>query len=271
MTIGWIGLTFLLLFFGVRTPTLAAPDELAFVKGEKLLYDISWSGILTAGRGLLETSPIARGSDGSSQLKFKIVGQTVGLVGALYPVRDETEAIFDLTSRKELETTITIKEVRYRKRKRMIFDRDSNVAIYILNDKEPERFAIKPDTQGPVSALFVARSLLRSAEPGATLTISIFDNRELYNLDIHVLKRERIETPHGHLATKLVEATLLTDGVFRTKGSMRIWFSDDDALAPVRMETKIFLGSIRASLAEANGAPINFEPIVKEKRREFHW
>ncbi|HKJ89286.1 MAG TPA: DUF3108 domain-containing protein, partial [Gammaproteobacteria bacterium] len=61
--------------------------------------------------------------------------------------------------------------------------------------------------------------------------------------------RERIDTVLGKdTPTVKVRPRLKTDGVFSRKGKLWVWFTDDERHIPVRMRSKIAIGSVTARL-----------------------
>jgi len=87
------------------------------------------------------------------------------------------------------------------------------------------------------------------------------------DIEIKVLRKERIELPMGMVDTIVVEPLLKSEGVFRSRGTMNIWFTDDENLIPVMMRSKIFIGSIYASLREHEGCEINVIPYPEPVKK----
>ena len=57
-----------------------------------------------------------------------------------------------------------------------------------------------------------------------------------------------VKTDTGAVRTLLVEPKLHGDALFASKGRLFLWVTDDAWHIPVRMESKISLGTIRANL-----------------------
>lgn len=118
-----------------------------------------------------------------------------------------------------------------------------------------ERFEKVPSgSLDAVSALFALRR--KPLEVGERYTVPVFDEDQAYELVVEVLRRERIETPFGRRTpTVVVKPELKTAGIFRRKGDMWIWFTDDASHVPVRMKSKVTFGSIDAQLVAIESQP----------------
>lgn len=242
------------------SPFVARAEPLPFQPGERFVYDISWSHFLTAGEGVLAVVGETTDDAGGRLYEIELTGKTVGFVGSLYPVHDVTTALFDVDKRRSVSCLIKINENDYRKTKSIRFDREQNVALYQVDDDPVEEFEIEPDTQGPVSALYVIRAMRDRMKPGAKVAVPLFDERKKYELQIEVLRKELLDLPFGMTPTIVAQADLKTEGVFRRKGKMTVWFSDDDVMAPVQMRTKVLIGSIYSTMKSFSGAEIAHTP-----------
>jgi hypothetical protein len=250
----------------VALPAGAVERKLPFLPGEKLLYDVSWSHFLTAGVGEISVSE-GKPVDGRSTYDIEMIGRSIGFVDALYTVRDVTRGSLDIERMRGVESVIHIHENTYRKVKRIRFDREKSVAMYRIDDDPEEEFPIKPDTQGPISTLFVVRTMRDRLTPGATFSISLFDDKILYDLQLKVLRKETLDIEAGKVDTIVVEADLKTEGVFRRRGKLVVWFSDDEAMAPVQMRSKLVIGSFFVTLRRWVNAPIKVTLHDNETQR----
>jgi hypothetical protein len=72
------------------------------------------------------------------------------------------------------------------------------------------------------------------------------------NIEVQVLKKERIKTVLGEVNTILINPLLKNEGIFERKGAIFIWLTDDERRIPVKMKTKVAIGSITATLVGGN-------------------
>ena len=69
-------------------------------------------------------------------------------------------------------------------------------------------------------------------------------------MEVKVHKRERVQVPAGTFDCVVVEPILKSEGVFKSKGSILVWLSDDQRRIPVMVKSKVPVGSISISLTD---------------------
>jgi hypothetical protein len=113
-----------------------------------------------------------------------------------------------------------------------------------------KRFQLEPCTLDVLSALYVAR--IRGVPETGRLELPVFDNGKRYTLGVRLLGRERLDLPppFGKKTPTLVVEPLLLEGtgLFVKEGRLKIWLSDDARRVPVRMRSKVAIGSVSADL-----------------------
>jgi hypothetical protein len=97
-----------------------------------------------------------------------------------------------------------------------------------------------------LSAFYYIRT--QPLEVGDTLELAAVSGKKKYNLRVICHRRETIEVAAGKFRTLVVEPILKEDGLFKAKGKLTIWLTDDDAHLPVKMQSKIPVGSIKSEL-----------------------
>jgi len=63
-----------------------------------------------------------------------------------------------------------------------------------------------------------------------------------------VLRKEKIKTSLGTFDTIVIKPLMQSEGIIDKKGEMFIWLTDDNRLLPVKMKTKVKIGSVTATL-----------------------
>ena len=69
-----------------------------------------------------------------------------------------------------------------------------------------------------------------------------------------VQAREQIQTPLGTRFAFRVEPTVF-GGLYKRKGRMLIWFSDDEQRLPLRIKASMSIGTITGTLKSASPLP----------------
>lgn len=244
------------------SPLFAHAEPLPFEPGERIAYDVSWMGII-GGEGLLEVVSSGERA-GRPVYTLHIVGRSTGWVRDLYRVEDHTFSFFDTGLLASRRVEISIEENAYRKKKVIEFDQENATASYRVDNDPPESFAIDRGSQDSFSALYRLRTLRGQMQVGRTLTIPIFEDRTRYTLEVLVARRERLNLPQGMVDTIVVEPRLKTEGIFRRRGTMTIWLSDDERLIPVQMKSRVILGSFYATIREWQGVNLTLIPYPEK-------
>jgi len=224
----------------------AQPGIQALQPGETLTYDVSWSRMLTAGTAVLEIKE-ERLPDGKPGLKFLVIGRSVGIVDAVYPVYDTVQSIFDPQIMKSLSYSM---HQNYNKKKRnldVIFDHQRKIAISTLNEDAPKTLDTPEQVQDGLSFLYYLRTV-DEFTIGKVIAINVLDVDKIWSIEVQTLGRETVKTQAGKFSTIKVKTRPLHKGVFQNKGEVFIWITDDSRRVPVLMKSKLAIGSFVFSL-----------------------
>lgn len=136
--------------------------------------------------------------------------------------------------------------------KEYAFDHDRNLRIEPDGDAEPT----SPRAVDQVAMFYYVRLL--PLEPGSKFVLRNQADPDDNPLTVTVVKKERIKVPAGSYDTYVLDLDVKTDGgLFKKGGENRIWVTADALHVPVRISSKIGLGSFQAELVDyARGAPV---------------
>lgn len=212
---------------------------------EKLIFDISWTGI-KAGTATQEAT-----SDGTT-VRLVSTAKSADWLKVFFPVDDRTESILPKTKGgahfgpPKIYREI-INEGSTHRDKEVRFNHPKKQALVIdhRNKKQTVK-EITDTTYDTLSSYYLTRGA--KLEPGKSLFFDIFDGKRLWNTEVQVLRREKITTKLGTFNTVVVKPLLQHEGVFNKKGEIHIWLTDDEKHIPVKMQTKVKIGSIVAVL-----------------------
>jgi len=79
------------------------------------------------------------------------------------------------------------------------------------------------------------------------------DNKKIYDLEVHVYMRETIDTAAGKFKCLKIEPLLKGEGIFKQKGRLLVWVTDDAYKIPVQMTSEIAVGHITTELEKIEG------------------
>jgi hypothetical protein len=241
-----INLFFCAFLISLLLPFSAAiPDASAFRVPEKLVYDLTWGGIKT-GTATLEIR------EESGTRTIVSTARSAGWVSLFYTVDDRVESVLSKPGRQAAlgnprYCRIRIREGRYKRNKEIVFDGANRKALYVdhLNGEKKD-ILIRDDAYDPLSSFYYFRTI--RAEPGKSVFVYVVDGKRLWNVEVRVLRKERITTKLGNFDTIVIKPLLKSEGLFSRRGDMYIWLTDDEKRIPVKLQTKVALGRVTATL-----------------------
>ena len=212
-------------------------NQKVFKEPERFLFDINW-GWINAGQATLELKKGAK----PNLWKIQSLAWCNKFFQAFYPVHDTIFSIIDSRGLYPVHFEKNLHEGRYEAHIRSWFDQEKHKAW--LMDTICE---IEPFTHDILSAFYFIRSQVLI--PGNKFTIAAVSGKKKYNLVVKCHKRETITVPAGKFKTIVVEPIIQGVGLFvKKKGKLTIWLSDDNSHIPIKMKSKIPVGSITAEL-----------------------
>jgi len=236
--------------FSAKELTIAAiPSPVqAFMPGETLTYEISWSNIVTAGTAVMEVKG-EKLPNGRNVLRFIASSHSVGLVDAVYPVNDRVESLFDPQIMQTLSFNLSESHGKRKRRRSLTFDHAGRTVVSRLNNDPPQTLNIPDPVQDALSSLFYLRTQ-DDFTIGRTHVIEVHDSGKNWSVEVHTLAREKVKTPAGEFDTIKVKTFPKYEGVFMNKGEIFIWLTDDSRELPVLMKSTIAIGSIMTTLTD---------------------
>jgi hypothetical protein len=187
-------------------------------------------------------------------LRFVAEARSQGFFAWLFRFRvnDRTVAAWDGASGCSLSIEKHLREGRAQRDQRVWFDPESGVARVEDAKLKESRFELAACTLDVLSALFVAR--VRGVPESGALELPVFDNGKRYTLGVRFVGREALDLPPPfgrRTPSRVVEPQLLEGtGLFvkEKEARLRIWLTDDARRVPVRMKSKVAVGSVAADL-----------------------
>lgn len=230
--------------------TARAIERVPFHPGERMEYTVSY-GLVPAGTMELHIEDLETLA-GRPAYHFVSGAESNRAVSFLYELDTAEEAWFDaseLYSLKYIRRSIENDKSRYRE---YVFNQQEQTRTDADGDTEPA----SPRAVDQLSMIYYMRLL--PYETGARFTLRNQADPEDNPIGIRVLKTERVKVPAGAFETYVLQLDLTTDsGVFKKGGENRVWVTTDDRHIPVKLSSKIGLGTFQAELVEyAGGSPI---------------
>ena len=224
-----------------------ASRQSAFSIGERLVFDVGY-GFITAGEAIMS---IPQYDTVAGNQCFKVMFQvnSTPTFSWFYEVRDRYETYLDVEGIFPWRFEQHIKEGKYRRDFSAHFDQVNHLA----KTSEGE-FTIPPYVHDIVSAFYYARTMDFSASrPGEKTYLKNFYKDTTYQLAIKFLGFQRIDVDAGTFDCFLVEPLIQEGGLFKSEGRIVIYLSNDERKIPVKVSTKVPVGSINVELREYYG------------------
>lgn len=237
----------MVLLLGLSLWMLTFPSSLTAAPEipEKLVYHIFWSGI----RAGMATLTSERTEDGTT-ITTNVT--SASFISLFYKVDDIAQSIL-YEDRYPKKYFVKVQEGRHRREKLSYFgarsgnDPQSIVYSNILTDETAELHVKEPPFD-PLSGFNEIR--YRPLAVGRSEHLTVFDNKKLWNVEVQVLTKERVNIPLGQFDTIVIKPILRSEGLFYQKGDFYIWLTDDEKRIPVLVKSKVKIGSFTAQLAE---------------------
>ena len=220
-----------------------------FQPGERLTYDVTWS-VFQAGTVSATLQSILQGS--KDNYAVVTTAHSQGFVSLLFNVDNEFRSVFNPQTLCSERISKKINEGRRHKETEIVFDSQRKVAILDERDlnkpHEPPKHAENeiPDcVEDVVTAFYYLRN--QDFQIGKPLHLPLNDGSRTYDVTLDVQALETIQTPLGRASAIRVEPKVFS-GLFKRKGRMLVWFSNDDQHLPLRIKFMIAVGTITATL-----------------------
>ena len=210
--------------------------------GEYFQFSIDWNG-LNGGNSLMQVQNIQR-LEGRRVYRIVTKSESNSFVSKFYKVRDRAESYIDAESLYSRRFVKHLREGSYKKDTDVRFDQEAHKAAY----DDGASMDVPARVHDVLSAFYYVRT--QPLPNGATLLVPTHDNKRSYDMEVKVHKRERVQVPAGTFDCVVVEPILKSEGVFKSKGSILVWLSDDARRIPVMVKSKVPVGSISISLTD---------------------
>jgi uncharacterized protein YcgL (UPF0745 family) len=241
------------------SPTAFAPAEQQqqlksskFPFPERLSYHVEWR-LITAGNVMVQLS---RANQDNWQMEMNI--ESAGLVSRLYRVNDRYKA---LTNQQfcGVNSNLDAEEGKHHKVMLLSFDVARKKVQYdehdvLKNASDTRSLDVPPCTYEIAGALASLRSM--QVPPGKWATLPITDGKKLAYGKIEAQAKEILSLNGRSYQTVRYEAFLFDNVLYKRKGRLFIWLTDDAARIPVQLRFQL-------------GFPVGTVTVELDKQQEL--
>lgn len=227
----------------------SSSNALPFQVGEKLEYNLSW-GFIPVGTASLEVhSPPNLNDDQYLLVKFSV--RTNSFADAFYKVRTTIESTVTSDFSKSIVYRKSQEEGSTKKQIVVKFDYDQNKAIYSEGGQTRSQITIPNQVFDPLSIAYFFR--LQQLSPNQKTVLPTCDGKSFREIIVRTTKKKKISVPSGkYYAIETIPEMQNLRGVFKKSpdGILRVWYSLDDERLPVKISSKVVVGSFKAELTK---------------------
>jgi len=211
---------------------------------EKLTYDLSWTGIP------IGTASQSINADGDT-LHISALFKANPWLASFYPVENHIDTTL---VKKAGQVPGEVRQFRMRFRegarvrdRSITFNHAANTALFKDHlTNEEVRTPIRPGTSDVTTAFYHARHLPIAV--GTILHLPVMDGKEPYLLEVKILESEKLRTVLGTVETLVIQPLVRPEGTFEGKRGVKLWITNDARRIPVKIQTKVTVGSVTAKL-----------------------
>lgn len=241
--------------------------ETIYSGNEKFRYDVSYTGGLKLGELHLSVDPADDVKDGL--VINALITTDNGMFSKVYPIKDVYVTRVQGPQRLPYHYEIWQKEgYNYEAHRVFKFRQKKGRILYQHNDKPVEVFKVKTPIQNEFSSFFASR--LMEFVPEQPFIVPTFADEKRNEVVVMVRGTEKVKkTILGDVDTMVVEPIMEFSGLYDKRGDTVIWYSNDECRVPVKVNSKLVLGSLTAKLVSyRNPACPKYDGAMLKKYRK---
>ena len=171
-------------------------------------------------------------------------GKTKPFYDNFYKVRDQYESYIDTGTLQPYKFIRNVSEGTDKKYENIVFDKSTNIAI-----TNQGAYKVPDCIQDVLSAMYYARNLnFDNIRPGEKIQFSMFLDNTIYPTYVRYIGREIIRTKYGRFHAIKFKPLLIKGTLFEAGEKMTVWVSDDPNHVPLRVESPITVGKVKADM-----------------------
>jgi hypothetical protein len=233
----------------LKAPRYRKVKNSSFNVGERLVFDVSY-GFITAGEAVMHVAAFDSIA-GRRTYRVQFTVNSLPSFSWIYRVEDRYLTFIDYESIAPLRFEQHIQEGSYKRDFTAEFDQMSHIAR-----TSEGQYPIPEYVHDILSAFYFVRTVdFSGLKTGDTIKMYNFYKDKSHDLVVRLLGRQELEVGAGTFRSLVVEPLVKEGGLFKSEGRIVIWLTDDDVKMPIRVNTKVIIGSIDVELREYSGLP----------------
>jgi len=215
-------------------------------------------GIINAGEAVMEVKKNLKTISGKSHYDVLISGRSYSAFDPFYKVRDYYESFIDVNTLLPRVFLREVNEDKYHKTESYIFDRQNNVVI-----SKKIKHPVAAGMQDIISAFYYLRCIdFSKQQVGSYFPVTAYMDDSLFPLGVKYTGTAIIDLPVGKINCYVFKPKLIKGRIFSNQDDMTLYVSKDKNQIPVRVESAILVGSVKADLISYSGLKYPFTAKV---------
>lgn len=240
----------------------------AFQLGENLQFKIRY-GIVKAGEAEMKVLTL---TEYNNQKVYHIQtrARSVPSFDWIYRVRDEVNSFIDHYGLYPIRFEKKLREGSYKADLFVdYFHSDSLARVEAIRyeknmsirNRKTSQIKIPPYVNDILSAFYLVRN--QELETGNSLYILTNENDKVYDLEVKIYRKEVVQVEAGTFRCFYIEPLLQGEGIFKQKGRLKVWLSDDQYKIPIQMTSEVLIGHITTELVKIKGIELPLPSQLK--------
>lgn len=229
--------------------------------GEHLEYDISWTGGIKLGEAVID---IAEKDKDKKIYELRVsVTSDDGAFSWVYPVKDLHVTQVKGDERFPFEHQAWQKEgYSYEAHKVTIYNQAEGKFTNINNGGRPHVHKVEGYTHNEFSSFMASR--LMPFVKGQPFYVPTWADNQRVKVIVEVGDVSSLEkTIFGEVQAREIMPILTFSGTYDQRGDTTVWYTDDECRIPVKVNSKIIIGSLTATLKAWHNPRCNKYPAVE--------
>jgi hypothetical protein len=243
---------------GIAAINPVLSQQKAFQLGENLQFKIRY-GFVKAGEAEMNVLTLAEYNN-QKVYHIQTRARSVTSFDWIYKVRDEVNSFIDYYGLYPLRFEKKLREGSYKADLFVdYFHEDSLARVESIRyeknmnirNRKTSQVTIPPYVNDILSAFYVVRN--QDLKTGSSLYLFTNEKDKVYDLEVKIYSKEIIQVEAGTFRCFYVEPLLQGEGIFKQKGRLRVWLSDDQYKIPIQMTSEVLIGHITTELVKIKG------------------
>ncbi len=216
---------------------------------EVLNFNVEWR-LIHAGHARLTWAPTQSAPQEGWSANLHL--ESGGLVSRLFKVNNDYSSLAtrDLCI---VSSLLNVNEGNRRRETKVTFDAARGKAVLtdrdlVKNAVATNEIDIRPCEHDVIGALYRLRAM--RMEPGSSAEVPVSDGKRAVVARVEAQERETLKTDAGTFKTIRYEAFLFNNVLYRRRGRLFVWLTDDERRVPVQIRVRLpfYVGTITLQL-----------------------